>query len=296
MANDVGSVLGKKVDYKFTYDPSVLAREPRVRNRQIYGFDNEHTPFKVGFDSWHAYECSFMINNGLPVNGVMKLVVPSTSEFIVESKSLKLYLFSFNMQRLGDSIKDAIKMFKQVVTTDLTNLLGVPVDLQFFTAKDWYAEHHVFDPLLANATDLSTYVDVEKVSFDKFNETPELLQEGESKDFFIYSDLLRSNCKITHQPDWGTLFIQYKGKTGVDLKSLAQYIVSFRGENHFHEEIVECCYARLWEKFTPKELMVSALYTRRGGIDICPARASAQKLLPQDLINPDILTLRDYRQ
>jgi len=297
MANDVGHVLGKKTDYKFTYDPGILAREPRIRNRQIYGFDNDHLPFAIGYDTWHAYECSFLLENGLPVNGVLKMVVPCTSEFIVESKSFKLYLFSFNMQPLGRTRDEAINRFVETVTNDLSELLEATVKIGFYTEADASAMLST-DNLLGDARPLEdTTSDLEEIKFDKFNEDPEILKFGDNQGLYVFSDMLRSNCKITHQPDWGTVFVYMFGiNPGIDPDSLAQYIVSFRGENHFHEEIVECMYTRLWEKFKPIELMVTALYTRRGGIDICPTRASKGELIPMQLTDADILTLKDYRQ
>ena len=297
MAHDVGHVLGKDTEYKFTYDPDILAREPRVKNRQIYGFDNEHLPFVTGYDTWHCYEASFMLENGLPVNGVLKLVIPANSEYIVESKSLKLYLFSFNMQKLGVTKADAIERFQATVEKDLEALLGVHVRSGFFT-EAIATQMFSTDMFLGEAKPLEDFTsDLETISFNKFNEDPAILKFGDNQGLYIVSDMLRSNCKITHQPDWGTIFIYMFGMPkGVDTDALAQYIVSFRGENHFHEEIVECMYARLKEKYDPIELMVTALYTRRGGIDICPTRASKSELLPMQLIDPTLLTMKDYRQ
>jgi len=297
MAHDVGHVLGKQTEYRFTYDPGILAREPRVRNRQMYGFDNDHLPFAAGYDTWHAYECSFLLETGLPVNGVLKMVVPATSEYIVESKSFKLYLFSFNMQPLGKTRAEAIDRFVETVTNDLSELLGTRVTVGFYTEADASAMLST-DTFLNEARPLEDITsDLEKIAFNTFNEDPRILRFGNNQSLFIFSDMLRSNCKITHQPDWGTVFVYMRSlEPGIDPDSLAQYIVSFRGENHFHEEIVECMYTRLWEKFKPKELMVTALYTRRGGIDICPTRASSTELLPQQLIDAHTLTLKDYRQ
>jgi 7-cyano-7-deazaguanine reductase len=295
--NKLDHVLGKTVEYKFIYDPDILVRIPRCENRKLYGFDNTTVPWTVGHDLLHAYECSFMLENGLPVNGVLKLVFPATSEFIVESKSLKLYLFSFNMQILGKIREEAIARFQKTVETDLGNLLETQVHSCFYTEAD-ASRLLSSDSLLGEAHPLESMTsNLESLTFDKFNEDPTLLQFGTTPGCFIYSDMLRSNCKITHQPDWGTIYVYIYGmKEGIDMDSLAQYIVSFRGENHFHEEIVECMYARLWEKYKPFELMVTALYTRRGGIDICPTRASKPELLPQQLIDANILTLKDYRQ
>jgi len=289
-------VLGKNTtEYRANYDPSILAREPRQGNRKQYNIKDDNLPF-VGFDIWHVYETSFLTNNGRPVNGVLKLRVPADSKYIVESKSIKLYLFSFNMEKLGATKDEAIVEFLDRVSKDLDELLETTVSGAFQDFED----SNVPQPpsnLFTEAENLETYTDdLDTLTFDVFEETPGLLKEGDQKQFFIVSDLVRSNCKITHQPDWGTVFIQFKGKTGIDMNSLAQYLVSFRGENHFHEEIVECLYIRLLEKFAPDELMVTALYSRRGGADICPVRATSEDLYPTVLGDISRVDRKDYRQ
>lgn len=291
----IDSVLGKNTtQYKANYDPSILAREPRSGNRTQYGIEEDNLPF-VGFDTWHGYEVSFLTDSGRPVNGVLKLVVPANSKYIVESKSIKLYLFSFNMERLGPSKDAAIEEFLDRVSADLDELLETQVSGSFWDAQDSETETVASDLFSANY--LEEYTDdLDTLTFDVFEETPDLLEEGSENDFYVQSDLLRSNCKITHQPDWGTVFIHFKGDYGVDMNSLAKYLVSFRGENHFHEEIVECLYVRLKEKFNPDELMVTALYSRRGGMDICPVRATSEELYPSVLGNIALNDVKDYRQ
>src|SRR6056297_263340 len=112
MANSVDHVLGKKnIEYKTEYAPEVLAREPRATNRKLIEVKEDSLPFDTGYDTWHAYEVSFLLDNGAPVVGVMKMIVPATSEFIVESKSFKLYLFSLNMEKMGETKEKAIKSF-----------------------------------------------------------------------------------------------------------------------------------------------------------------------------------------
>lgn len=292
----IDSVLGKNTtEYRANYDPSILAREPRQGNRKQYKIKDNDLPF-VGFDTWHAYETSFLTDNGRPVNGVLKLRIPADSKYIVESKSIKLYLFSFNMEKLGPTKDAAIHEFLTRVSTDLDELLGTSTSGAFQDYADSTSDVIPSD-LFTKSKMLTEYTDdLDTIVFDKFNEDPAILQEGKTKKFFITSDLVRSNCKITHQPDWGTVFIKFKGDTGIDMNSLAQYLVSFRGENHFHEEIVECLYIRLLEKFAPKELMVTALYTRRGGIDICPVRATSEDLFPTVLGDIGAIDTKDYRQ
>lgn len=291
----IDSVLGKNTtEYRANYDPSILAREPRQGNRKQYKIKDNALPF-VGFDTWHAYEISFLTNNGRPVNGVLKLRVPADSKYIVESKSIKLYLFSFNMEKLGETKEEAITEFLNRISTDLDELLETNVSGAFQDYED--STEPAVSSLFNDSVQLEQYTDnLDTLVFDKFEEDPAILKEGSQTDFFITSDLVRSNCKITHQPDWGTVFIKYKSDTGLDMNSLAQYLVSFRGENHFHEEIVECLYIRLLENFNPDELMVTALYTRRGGIDICPVRATSEDLYPTVLGDISKIDRKDYRQ
>jgi 7-cyano-7-deazaguanine reductase len=290
-------VLGKNTtEYRANYDPSILAREPRQGNRKQYKIEDNNLPF-VGFDTWHAYEISFLTNNGRPVNGVLKLRIPADSKYIVESKSIKLYLFSYNMEKLGATKEEAIKEFLVRVNTDLEELLEASVSGAFQDYEESVSEFITPSDMFTESVMLERYTDdLDTIVFDKFEEDPAILKEGNKKEFYITSDLVRSNCKITHQPDWGTVFIKFKGDTGVDMNSLAQYLVSFRGENHFHEEIVECLYIRLLEKFKPKDLMVTALYTRRGGIDICPVRATSEDLFPTRLGDIGSIDVKDYRQ
>ena len=293
----IDSVLGKQLtEYKSTYDPDILAREPRAGNREQYRIWDDELPF-VGFDTWRAWEISMLTDKGLPVNGTVKLIVPASSPYLVESKSLKLYFFSFNMERMGPTKAEAIERFEQTAIKDISAIVGAPVQLKFWDAHMRDAEIAYNEPSdLFSADALESLTDLEQITFDTFAEDPNLLKEGEHKDIFLYSDLLRSNCKITNQADFGTVFIHMKGDTGVALDSLAKYIVSFRNENHFHEEIVECLYKRLLDKFNPTELMVTALYTRRGGIDINPVRATDTDLFPTVLGQINLTDVKDYRQ
>ncbi|MCU4165075.1 NADPH-dependent 7-cyano-7-deazaguanine reductase QueF [Carboxylicivirga caseinilyticus] len=282
--------LGKQVTYPQHYAPEMLVAVPRQLNREQYGLQENNLPF-VGLDVWHAYELSFLTEKGLPVTGLLKLVYPSDNEFLVESKSLKLYLNSFNMERYGCNPKEGIKLVTNIIKKDLDRTLKTEVQVSFF------------DKLETNSPfDFTTYQVLEdepiasEISFDHFNEAPELLKYASNKELKVGSHLLRSNCKITNQPDWGSAYIYLKGEQTPDKMSLLQYLVSIRNENHFHEEICEMIYTRLWNLFKPEELMVACIYTRRGGIDICPVRASQSSLLKLELTNPEVLSLKLLRQ
>lgn len=285
-----GKLLGKQVSYPKQYAPELLVAVPRNLNRQQYHIEDDHLPF-VGFDVWHAYEIGFLTEKGLPVSGVMKLVYPCNNPYLVESKSLKLYLNSFNMEKRGSTAQEGIRLVMAQIKADLENLLQTKVEVQFYDRdKETGFDFEEYAVLEAMA-------EMETITFESFSENPALLvatdQPGTLK---VATHLLRSNCKITHQPDWGSAFIHINANRLPDLKGLMQYLVSFRNENHFHEEICEMLYKRLWDTLKPEELAVTCIYTRRGGIDICPARASEAHLLPSFLGNPGILSRKLLKQ
>lgn len=255
-------------------DPSLLVGVPRVLNRTAYEIDEENLPF-YGKDTWNCYEFSTLTNNGFPVSGLLRIVYPSDSTCIVESKSLKLYLNSFNMMKNGDTLDDVIANVESRIHDDLSPVLGT----------EWLEVGLLFEsddprrPISGDFTLIEKYVDPTQISFEHFNESPDILDVIDSTDAHVRqwrSAVLRSNCRVTNQPDWGDVYIAIKGNKQVTPESLLQYIVSMRKENHFHEEIAECIYKRLYDLLEPEELFVACLYTRRGGIDINPARASSK--------------------
>lgn len=286
-------LLGKRVDYPKTYCPDILVGVPRSINRETYDIKKAEGLF-CGYDSWHAYETSFLLNNGIPVTGILKIVYPATSKCIVESKSLKLYLASFNMEKQGNTRPEAISTFVRTVEKDLSNLLDTEVQAHFF---ENIPEKEPFD--FTDYQVLENSISPENILFSIYQEKPELLKEnikeipGELK---VCSHLLKSNCKITNQPDWGSVYIHIRAKRTPSTEALLKYIVSLRNENHFHEEICEMMFKRLTDLFQPEILCVCCLYTRRGGIDICPVRANEPEYLPHFLISPEILTQKGFRQ
>jgi 7-cyano-7-deazaguanine reductase len=280
------------VDYPKQYAPDVLVAVPREVNRKQYGISEPPTEF-IGWDTWHAYEVGFLTENGLPVAGLLKLVYPYDSPFLVESKSLKLYLNSFNMSRYGKNREAGIQQVTGIIKQDLEALLQCDVYLAFFDK-----EPEIAAPDFQNFMVMEDELELETIQFNDFSENPALLQPAKSgqKAFRLATHLLRSNCKVTHQPDWGSAFIQIEGETLPEPTGLLEYIVSFRNENHFHEEICEMLYQRLWDQFKPQRLMVACIYTRRGGIDICPSRASHPEILPVNLTSPEKLSSKLLRQ
>ena len=261
-------------------DPSLLVGIPRHLNRTVYAIDDNDLPF-VGFDTWNCYEFSTLTTNGFPVCGVVRLVYPSNSPNIVESKSLKLYMNSFNMARLANSVSEVIEIAEKTIQDDVARALGLDdsFDLQVAFCDE---RSNVVAPISQHFMSLEHFVNVEDMEFNRYNEDPNILEVVDTVpdiDHNWRSAVLRSNCRVTNQPDWGDIYISIKGNKTVTPESLLQYIVSMRRENHFHEEICECVYKRLHDLLEPENLFVSCLYTRRGGIDINPARASGHMTL-----------------
>lgn len=293
MAQDkIDRVLGRRVTYPQTYSPGVLVAVPRQLNREGLGIADDCLPF-VGEDVWHAYEVSCLTDNGLPTAGVMKISVPCESRSIVESKSLKLYLNSFNMERMGPVAAEAEERMTETVRRDLSALLDVAVGVRFIGCDTVMASMRAYEDGFATLEDMP---EAASLAISQYTEAPDLLRGlARGGEVRFKSHLLRSNCRVTHQPDWGDVYISVEGDETPDPMSLLQYIVSLRGENHFHEEICELIFKRLQDLLHPRALMVMCRYTRRGGIDINPVRATSAVLVPTVLTDLSLLTDRGAR-
>ena len=271
--------------YKDTYAPELLVKVPRYLNREGYGLTDKDF---VGVDTWNCYEVSAITTKGQPVAGMLKIVCPSDSQYHVESKSIKLYLNSFNMTRLGDTAVECILEIEERVKADLDKLLETNTTVSFYTGDD-DGKALSFE----GYQDLADIVDLDQIDFTAFqSDASQLLIEDTSeisKEVKLRSNLLRSNCRVTNQPDWGDVFIRMKGKNLPAADSVAKYIVSHRTVSHFHEEICEMVFKHLMDAYKPEDLMVSCLYTRRGGLDINPIRATHSRFIP------DFFTDTDYR-
>ena len=271
--------------YKDTYAPELLVKVPRYLNREGYGLTDKDF---VGVDTWNCYEVSAITTKGLPVAGMLKIVCPSDSQYHVESKSIKLYLNSFNMTRLGDNTVECILEIEERVKADLDKLLETNTTVSFYTGDD-DGKALSFE----GYQDLADIADLDQIDFTAFSsdasqlETESIVEEA--KEVKLRSNLLRSNCRVTNQPDWGDVFIRIKGKNIPCPESVAKYIVSHRTVSHFHEEICEMVFKHLMDAYKPEDLMVSCLYTRRGGLDINPIRATHSRFIP------DFFTDTDYR-
>jgi len=273
--SNISKHLGQSSQYKATYDPELLVQEPRQSNRTHLGIQDDDLPFEGG-DTWNAYEVSGLTHKGLPVAGVGKIYIPCNSLYIVESKSLKLYFNSFNMSKLGDTAEEVREEIQRRAQIDLSKLLGVNVEVKIFSNKEMLSDPTTPEEEWDHARYITIEDEypVEDMEFNTYQETPELIKvvKNEVGTVRYHSALLKSNCRVTSQPDWGDVYITLEGEYAPDPVSLLEYIVSFRDECHFHEEICEALYKRLLDICKPDELVVRCLYARRGGIDINPER------------------------
>lgn len=283
-----GKLLGKQLnEYKTEYDPSILVPVEREYNRTSYNISNDDF---VGYDIWHAYEVSFLTEKGLPTTAVGKIKIPSDSELFIESKSMKLYFYGFNMMRYGKTRLEGMRMIEEIASRDLSNATKSEVEVKLFSSTSDFTSFVLSTPI-------EQHIDIDSIDFTEFTENPNILEIIDTPgECFVNIGNVRSNCRVTHQPDFSTLYIKYKGNKTLSLESLQKFVVSFRNENHFHEEVNEQIYIELLRRLQPDDLMVSMLYTRRGGIDICPIRANKSELLDEHLINVNTLTNKTINQ
>jgi len=294
--SNISKHLGQTSQYKSTYDKTLLVREPRANNRQHLSISDDTPPF-VGYDIWNAYEVSCLCENGTPITGFAKIVYPATNKYIVESKSIKLYFNSYNMTRFAGTVAEVVAAMETLIEGDLSELLETEVKVCVFTSQRAdRGSRKIFNE--EQYITLETFVNQSKLECTEYKENPEILKAVETRvqSVYYHSSLLKSNCRVTSQPDWGDVYIQYKGKYTFDEPALLKYIVSFRDECHFHEEICETIYKRIWDRFEPEDLVVSCLYVRRGGIDINPTRANRVELLNRDLIDEKVYFTKTLRQ
>jgi 7-cyano-7-deazaguanine reductase len=270
------SPLGKPSAYADHYDPTLLFPLPRAPKRAEIGLTGA-LPFG-GADLWTAYELSWLNPRGKPQVAIAHITVPADSTHIVESKSFKLYLNSFNNSAFADA--DAVRA---ALRRDLSAAIwqGGPmmasVGVKLLTPELFDREPiHELDGLNLDRLDVecSRYQPAPDLLTAAFDEQP--VQET------LVSGLLKSNCLVTGQPDWGSVQISYAGPQ-IEQGGLLQYIVSFRNHNEFHEQCVERLFTDLWTRCRPTKLTVYARYTRRGGLDINPWRSSHPGPLPANV-------------
>lgn len=268
------STLGLSTTYPTTYAPDILYPIPRSLGRQSLALPAQQ--LSIGMDWWHCFEVSWLNLQGVSQVAMVRLAIPATSDSIVESKSLKLYLNSLNFTEFSD-----MQSVKTTIENDLSHALNAPVVAQFFMVNDalslpLYQPHgkNIDNAFDGTDTKIALVADVDSSSL-RFEDGENHLNQRQ----IYHSHLLRSNCPVTNQPDWGTLLIDIDC-TKVDEAGLLAYILSFREHNGFHEQCVEQIFSDLTQAFSPKKLLVRAWYTRRGGIDINPCRVSDISLLP----------------
>ena len=261
------SQLGKASAYIDQYDASLLFPLPREAKRREIGITGS-VPF-LGADLWTAFELSWLNLRGKPQVALAHITVPCESTHIVESKSFKLYLNSFNNTPFASA--DAVR---ERIRDDVSAAIwqGGPVQANA-GVKLLLPEHFDREPVHELSGLLLGRLDVECTQYQP---APELLTaafDEKPVDETLVSHLLKSNCLVTGQPDWGSVQIAYSGPQ-IDQAGLLQYIVSFRNHNEFHEQCVERIYMDIWQRCKPAKLSVYARYTRRGGLDINPWRSS----------------------
>ncbi|MGO2012391.1 NADPH-dependent 7-cyano-7-deazaguanine reductase QueF [Pseudoalteromonas sp.] len=262
-----GSVLGQSTEYVDTYTPSLLFPIARKLNRDNLNIDESTLPFK-GQDMWTGYELSWLNAKGKPVVAVACFIFTCQSSHIIESKSFKLYLNSFNQTRF-----DSLEQVQTALITDLSNAVGKPVVVTLYNSDDYNCLPYT--PLPGECID---ELDIEIDSYDidaniLTSSNNEIVTET------LHSHLLKSNCLITSQPDWASIIIRYSGAQ-ICRESLLKYLISFRTHNEFHEQCVERIYCDLMASLNITELEVYARYTRRGGLDINPYRSSQSDEIP----------------
>jgi len=258
--------LGKATEYKNNYDSTLLQGVPRSLNRRELNISAESLPF-VGYDLWNLYELSWLNSKGKPMVATGVVKVPYDSDNLIESKSFKLYLNSFNQTKFTSS-----EEVEKRLINDLSACANKAVSVEINNTMDQFP-----DKL---GTFTGTCLDDLDIEIDNYQLTPTLLQ-GISGDQFVsetlYSHLLKSNCLITNQPDWGSIQISYTGKQ-LNREKLLRYLISFREHNEFHEQCVERIYCDIMKFADIQSLSVDARYTRRGGLDINPIRRTEKKL------------------
>ncbi|WP_100642219.1 NADPH-dependent 7-cyano-7-deazaguanine reductase QueF [Alteromonas facilis] len=255
--------LGKSVEYIEQYSPELLQAVPRKINRQTIDLEDDALPFH-GVDIWNGYELSWLNEKGKPLIAIMQCQVPAYSPNLIESKSFKLYLNSFNQSTFASE-----EEVEQTIQRDLSKCAGATVDVKLIPPRDF--SQMTIHPLIGNCID-----DLD-VDIDTYDYCPTLLETSdEVVTETLVSHLLKSNCLITNQPDWGSVLIHYKGPRLIH-SAVLKYLISFRMHNEFHEQCVERIFLDIMRLCKPEKLTVYARYTRRGGLDINPFRSNFEQ-------------------
>jgi 7-cyano-7-deazaguanine reductase len=251
------STLGREVAYPTRYDATLLFPIPRTTTRSQIGIDDNALPF-IGYDRWQAYELGWLNTRGKPQVAVATFTVPCTSPNLIESKSLKLYLNSLNDERF-----DSAEILRERIAADLSTCTGAEVQV-----------HFSLPPL--SETDNGECLDALDIDINDYgppNANHLRAEHGDIVREHLLTHLFKSNCPVTGQPDWASVIIEYHGPR-IDHVGLLRYLLSFRRHDEFHEQCVERVFAEVMAHCAPHALSVEARYTRRGGLDINPWRAT----------------------
>ena len=254
--------LGKATPYKAEYDPQLLCPFPRQVKRDEIGI-GETLPFS-GYDIWNGFELSWLNRKGKPVVAIGEFLFPCESPRLIESKSFKLYLNSYNQTRFDDLLQ-----VQQQMADDLSAVAGADVTVHLLAAGEFVSGTLQQLP--------GQCIDDLDITVDEYSFNADFLYEAANPGVFVeeelHSHLLKSNCLVTNQPDWGSVLIRYRGGK-IDQEALLRYLISFRQHNEFHEQCVERIFVDLTRYCQPEKLTVYARYTRRGGLDINPFRSN----------------------
>lgn len=253
--------LGQNTNYPTQYNPQLLCPLPRLQGRNDLELGNV-LPFD-GVDVWHNYEASWLNSKGKPQVAIVQLVVPCTSPYLIESKSLKLYFNSLNFMKFNSESE-----YVKVVANDLSAAAGIAVTVNILPVEQSYFLNTLDGFCLDNLD----------VTCQDYAINPQLLRCADAPQIVtqrVYSHLLRSNCPVTNQPDWGSVHITYTGRA-ICHDSLLRYLISFRQHNDFHEQCVERIFSDIMRVCQPQKLTIQAFYTRRGGLDINPYRSNVE--------------------
>ncbi|WP_407310912.1 NADPH-dependent 7-cyano-7-deazaguanine reductase QueF [Pseudomonas sp. nanlin1] len=256
------SPLGKSSEYISTYTPSLLFPIPRAAKWAELGLSAETLPYR-GVDFWNCFELSWLLPSGKPVVAIGEFSIPADSPNIIESKSFKLYLNSLNQTPFA-----SVDALVECLTADLSSAAGKPVGVKVRTLDDVQAQGLAALPGIC--------IDGLDIAINEYNQPqPGLLRCDPARQVeeSVHSHLLKSNCPVTGQPDWGSVVVQYRG-AALDHGSLLSYLVSFRQHADFHEQCVERIFLDLQRLLQPHTLTVFARYVRRGGLDINPYRST----------------------
>ncbi|WP_254277137.1 NADPH-dependent 7-cyano-7-deazaguanine reductase QueF [Halomonas sp. 3H] len=260
--------LGRESAYPERYDATLLYPIPRAANRAPLGIEEGALPF-VGEDEWHAFEASWLNARGKPMVAVARFRLPADSPNLIESKSWKLYLNGFNQTRFAG--REAVI---ETLECDLAAAAGAPVAVELF---------EVDDEVLMPRRLPGDCLDELDIEIDRYTPGAELLAVGEEVvEETLHSHLLKSNCPVTGQPDWGSVLIRYRGPR-IDREGLLRYLIGYRQHQDFHEHCVEHIFMDLMARCRPERLLVLARYVRRGGLDISPWRATPGERPPEPL-------------